>query len=132
MTQFGYFLSTEEYTPAELLDQARLADDAGFDGLWISDHFHPWNDEQGQSAFVWSVIGAIGQVCDLPVTTAVTCPTFRIHPVVVAQAAATSAVMLKVDSGWASARARRSTSTSRVSHGRASTTASIASRKQSP
>lgn len=92
--RFGYFLSSEEYTPAELVEQARLAADAGFDSLWISDHFHPWNDAQGQSPFVWSMIGAISQVCDLPVTTAVTCPTMRINPVIVAQAAATSAVLL--------------------------------------
>jgi len=90
----GYFLSSEEYTPAELLDQARRAEEAGFEALWISDHFHPWNDEQGQSPFVWSIIGAIAQVCSLPVTTAVTCPTTRIHPVIIAQAAATSAVLL--------------------------------------
>src|SRR3978361_1908371 len=91
--KIGYFLSTEEYSPAELLAQARAAEKAGFEGLWISDHFHPWNNEQGQSPFVWSVIGALSQVCDLPVTTAVTCPTVRTHPVVIAQAAATSAVM---------------------------------------
>ena len=53
------------------------------------------NDEQGESSFVWSVIGAISQVCDLPVTTAVTCPTVRIHPAVIAQAAATAGVMTK-------------------------------------
>jgi G6PDH family F420-dependent oxidoreductase len=94
MTRFGYFLSSEEYTPRELVEQARMAEDAGFDALWISDHYHPWNDEQGQSPFVWSVIGAISQVCSLPVTTAVTCPTVRIHPAVIAQAAATSSVML--------------------------------------
>ena len=92
--RFGYFLSCEEFSPAQLVEQARLAADAGFDALWISDHFHPWNDEQGQSPFVWSMIGAISQVCDLPVTTAVTCPTMRINPVIVAQAAATSAVLL--------------------------------------
>lgn len=92
--RFGYFLSTEEYTPRELVEQARLAAAAGFDALWISDHYHPWNNEQGQSPFVWSVIGAISEVCDLPVTTAVTCPTVRTHPAVIAQAAATSAVML--------------------------------------
>lgn len=92
--RFGYFLSCEEYTPQQLVEQARLAQEAGFDALWISDHYHPWNDNQGQSAFVWSVIGAISQVCDLPVTTAVTCPTVRTHPAVIAQAAATSAVML--------------------------------------
>jgi G6PDH family F420-dependent oxidoreductase len=92
--RIGYFLSCEEYTPAELVVQARAAADAGFDALWISDHFHPWNNEQGNSPFVWSVIGAVSQVCDLPVTTAVTCPTVRTHPAIIAQAAATSAEML--------------------------------------
>ena len=91
--KIGYFLSCEEYTPAQLVEQAVLAERAGFDALWISDHFHPWNDEQGQSPFVWSVIGALSQVCGLPVTTAVTCPTVRTHPAVIAQAAATSAVL---------------------------------------
>jgi G6PDH family F420-dependent oxidoreductase len=93
--RFGYFLSCEEYTPAQLVEQARLAEQAGFEALWISDHFHPWNDAQGQSPFVWSVIGAIAEATDLPVTTAVTCPTVRIHPAIIAQAAATSAVMLE-------------------------------------
>ena len=92
--KIGYFLSCEEYTPAELVEQARLAEEAGFSSLWISDHYHPWNDEQGQSPFVWPVIGAVSQACSLPVTTAVTCPTVRIHPAVIAQAAATSAVLL--------------------------------------
>ena len=94
MTRFGYFLSSEEYTPAELVEQAILAEAAGFEALWISDHFHPWNDAQGQSPMVWSIIGALSQVTSLPVTTAVTCPTVRTHPAVIAQAAATSAVML--------------------------------------
>lgn len=93
--KIGYFLSTEEYPPAELVRQARQAEAAGFDALWISDHFHPWNDAQGQSPFVWAVIGALSQACSLPVTTAVTCPTVRIHPAVVAQAAATAAVLLQ-------------------------------------
>jgi G6PDH family F420-dependent oxidoreductase len=91
--KIGYFLSCEEYTPDQLVEQAVLAERAGFEALWISDHFHPWNDEQGQSPFVWSVIGALSQVCSLPVTTAVTCPTVRINPAIIAQAAATSAVM---------------------------------------
>jgi G6PDH family F420-dependent oxidoreductase len=91
--RIGYFLSCEEYTPAQLVEQARLAQDAGFQGLWISDHYHPWNDAQGQSPFVWSLIGALSQVVTIPVTTAVTCPIMRIHPAVVAQAAATSAVL---------------------------------------
>jgi G6PDH family F420-dependent oxidoreductase len=93
--RIGYFLSCEEYTPAELVEQAVAAERAGFEALWISDHFHPWNDEQGQSPFVWSVIGALSQATSLPVTTAVTCPTVRIHPAVIAQAAATASVMLK-------------------------------------
>ncbi|MBA2953278.1 TIGR03557 family F420-dependent LLM class oxidoreductase [Nocardioides sp. MAH-18] len=92
--RIGYFLSTEEYTPADLVAQARAAEQAGFTGLWISDHFHPWNNEQGNSPLVWSVIGAISQVCDLHVTTAVTCPTVRVHPAIVAQAAGTCAELL--------------------------------------
>jgi G6PDH family F420-dependent oxidoreductase len=92
-TRIGYFLSCEEYTPAQLIQQARLAERAGFESLWISDHFHPWNDAQGQSPFVWSLIGAVSQVCHLPITTAVTCPTMRVHPAVIAQAAATSALL---------------------------------------
>jgi G6PDH family F420-dependent oxidoreductase len=92
--RLGYFLSSEEHPPGELVRQASMAADAGFEALWISDHFHPWNDEQGQSPFVWAVIGAVSQVCDLPVTTAVTCPTVRIHPAIIAQAAATSDLLL--------------------------------------
>ncbi|WP_019629048.1 TIGR03557 family F420-dependent LLM class oxidoreductase [Actinomadura atramentaria] len=95
MTVFGYFLSCEEHRPDELIHQARLAEDAGFEALWISDHFHPWLDAQGESPFVWSVIGALSQAVSIPVTTAVTCPTTRIHPAIVAQAAATSQVLLK-------------------------------------
>ncbi len=93
MTRFGYFLSSEEYDPASLIKQASMAKQAGFDALWISDHFHPWLDEQGNSSFVWSVIGAIAQVTDLPITTAVTCPTTRMHPAIVAQAAATAGLL---------------------------------------
>jgi G6PDH family F420-dependent oxidoreductase len=90
----GYFLSCEEFGPEELLAQARQAEEAGFEALWISDHYHPWNDAQGNSPFVWSMIGALSQATSLPITTAVTCPTVRIHPAVIAQAAATSARLL--------------------------------------
>jgi G6PDH family F420-dependent oxidoreductase len=93
--RIGYFLSSEELGPQALVEQARRAERAGFHALWISDHFHPWNDEQGHSPLVWSTIGALSQVTTLPVTTAVTCPTVRIHPAIVAQAAATSAVLLE-------------------------------------
>ncbi len=94
MTGYGYFLSCEEHSPDALVDQARMAEQAGFTSLWISDHFHPWTGEQGQSPLVWSVIGAVSQATSLPVETAVTCPTMRLNPVVTAQAAATSAVLL--------------------------------------
>jgi G6PDH family F420-dependent oxidoreductase len=93
--RIGYFLACEEFGPNELVEQARLAQRAGLDRLWISDHYHPWNDEQGQSPFVWSVIGALAAaVPGMRVTTAVTCPTIRIHPAIIAQAAATSSVLL--------------------------------------
>ena len=95
MVKIGYFLSSEEFGPHAHVEQAKMAEDAGFEALWISDHYHPWVSEQGQSPFVWSVIGALSQVTSLPVTTAVTCPTMRIHPAVLAQAVATSAVMLE-------------------------------------
>ncbi|MEV6612179.1 TIGR03557 family F420-dependent LLM class oxidoreductase, partial [Kutzneria sp. NPDC051319] len=92
MVKLGYFLSSEEFGPKELVRQAGLAERAGFTRLWISDHYHPWNREQGNSPFVWSVIGALSERTTLPITTAVTCPTVRIHPAVIAQAAATAAV----------------------------------------
>jgi G6PDH family F420-dependent oxidoreductase len=93
--KIGYFLSSEEFGPRELVHQAQMAEQAGFRDLWISDHYHPWNDEQGHSGFVWSTIGAIAAATDdMAVTTAVTCPTVRIHPAVIAQAAATSALLL--------------------------------------
>jgi G6PDH family F420-dependent oxidoreductase len=94
MTSFGYFLSSEEHTPQSLLDQAVRAERGGFDALWVSDHYHPWNDEQGQSPFVWSVLGAIAARTEwVRCYTAVTAPTVRIHPAVIAQAAATTQVM---------------------------------------
>jgi G6PDH family F420-dependent oxidoreductase len=93
--KIGYFLSSEEWGPQDLVAQAVKAQDAGFRDLWISDHYHPWNDAQGHSPFVWSTIGAIASAAPgMGVTTAVTCPTMRTHPAVIAHAAATSAVLL--------------------------------------
>lgn len=95
-TTFGYFISSEEHPPLDLVDQAVRAEQAGFEALWISDHYHPWNDAQGQAPFVWSVLGAIAaQTSTIRCTTAVTAPTLRIHPAVVAQAAATTAAMFQ-------------------------------------
>ena len=92
MATIGYFLSSEEHPGSELVRAAQQAEQAGFEALWISDHFHPWLDEQGHSPFVWSVLGAIAQVTErVPVTTAVTAPIMRIHPAILAQATATTA-----------------------------------------
>jgi G6PDH family F420-dependent oxidoreductase len=94
--KIGYTLSSEELGPRELVHNARRAEQCGFDAVWISDHFHPWNHEQGHSPFVWTAIGAIAEATDtLRVTTGVTCPTIRVHPAIVAQAAATCAVLLE-------------------------------------
>jgi coenzyme F420-dependent glucose-6-phosphate dehydrogenase len=96
VSRIGYALSTEEHGPRELVRYARLAEEAGFAYAMISDHFHPWIDAQGSSPFVWSVLGGIAEATGtLPVGTGVTCPTGRYHPAVVAQAAATAAVMFE-------------------------------------
>src|SRR5918911_1182525 len=92
--RIGCFLSSEEWGPRDLVEQAKRAEQAGFHALWISDHFHPWINEQGHSPFVWSVIGAIGATTQLGLGTAVTCPLIRIHPALVAQAAATSQILM--------------------------------------
>jgi len=93
--EVGYKLSSEEQGPNELVRYAGLAEQHGFGFALISDHFHPWIDRQGQSPFVWSVIGAIAHTTKrLRLGTAVTCPTVRVHPAIVAQAAATAAAMM--------------------------------------
>src|SRR3954471_12059347 len=94
MPEYGYFLSSEEHTAQKLVRTAQEAEAAGIRSVWISDHFHPWLDAQGESPFVWCTIGGIAATTNLRVTTAVTCPTMRIHPAVTAQAAATAAQML--------------------------------------
>ena len=95
MVRIGYKLSSEEQRPRDLVGFARLAEQAGFSFALISDHYHPWIDRQGQSPFVWAVIGAIAQATEkLELGTAVTCPTVRIHPAIIAQAAATAAAMM--------------------------------------
>jgi G6PDH family F420-dependent oxidoreductase len=94
MAEIGAFLSSEEHGPAALAAQAKMAEEAGMHSVFISDHFHPWIDRQGESPFVWSVIGAISATTSHKVTTGVTCPTVRIHPAILAQAAATSQLLL--------------------------------------
>lgn len=95
MTRLGYALSSEEHPPIDLVDHALLAESVGFEFALISDHFHPWTDRQGQGPFVWSVIGAIAHATTtLELGTGVTCPTVRIHPAIIAQAAATAASLM--------------------------------------
>ncbi len=93
--ELGYSLSSEEQGPGALVDNARRAEEAGFGHALVSDHFHPWLDVQGESPFVWTTIGAIARsTSSISVCTGVTCPLIRIHPAVVAQAAATCALLL--------------------------------------
>jgi coenzyme F420-dependent glucose-6-phosphate dehydrogenase len=93
--QLGYKLTSEEFSARDLVRLAQAAEDHGFSFASISDHYHPWTNRQGQSPFVWGVIGGIAQVTSkLIIGTGVTCPSFRIHPAIIAQATATAASML--------------------------------------
>ncbi|HEX5370599.1 MAG TPA: LLM class flavin-dependent oxidoreductase [Dehalococcoidia bacterium] len=90
MVELGIAFSSEEHGPVELVRQAVLAERYGFRYAAISDHFHPWTERQGESPFVWAVLGGIATSTErLELTTMVTCPTMRLHPAIVAQAAAT-------------------------------------------
>lgn len=92
--RIGIFLSSEEHGPRPLVEAGAAAAAHGFADISVSDHYHPWLDEQGQSPFVWSVLGGLATaVPDARLATGVTCPTFRVHPAVIAQAAATTALM---------------------------------------
>jgi G6PDH family F420-dependent oxidoreductase len=95
MVSFGYTLSSEEHSPSELVSNARAAEAAGFEFVSISDHFHPWVSAQGHSPFVWSVLGAIAASTErISVGVGVSCPTTRIHPAIIAQASATTSLLL--------------------------------------
>jgi G6PDH family F420-dependent oxidoreductase len=92
MPQIGYHLSAEELAPEAFVPAAVRAEQLGFDFVTVSDHFHPWTTTQGQSPFVWTVLGAVAHATErVGIGTAVTCPTVRIHPAIIAQAAATTA-----------------------------------------
>jgi G6PDH family F420-dependent oxidoreductase len=93
--EVGYWLSSEEHGPRALVANAVAAEEHGFTHAMISDHVHPWVPAQGHSPFVWGVLGAIAQATDrLHLATGVTAPAWRMHPVVVAHAAATAALLL--------------------------------------
>ncbi|MGC9665418.1 TIGR03557 family F420-dependent LLM class oxidoreductase [Planosporangium sp. 12N6] len=92
--QFGYKLAAEAFGPKELIRQAVRAEQVGFDFVEISDHFHPWLDVQGHSPFAWTVLGMIAARTErIGLATGVTCPTVRYHPAIIAQAAATLAIV---------------------------------------
>ena len=93
--EIGYSLSSEETSPKDLVRYAKRAEEAGFNFALVSDHYHPWIKRQGHSPFVWGVLGGISQVTErLSLGTGVTCPILRLHPAIIAQAAATAAMML--------------------------------------
>lgn len=96
MIELGYALSSEEHSPHDLVANAVRAEELGFGFIGVSDHFHPWIGEQGNSPFVWSVLGAIAQATSrLRVGTGVTAPIIRTHPGIVAHAAATTQVLME-------------------------------------
>jgi coenzyme F420-dependent glucose-6-phosphate dehydrogenase len=87
--KFGWKAGTEQYGPQDLLQYAVGAEQAGFDSIEASDHFHPWA-EKGQACFVWTWLGAVAaRTKRIRLGTGVTCPIFRCHPAIIAQAAAT-------------------------------------------
>jgi G6PDH family F420-dependent oxidoreductase len=93
---FGYTLSSEEHSPRDLAAAAVRAEESGFEFASISDHFHPWVTQQGHSPFVWGVLGAIAARTErIEVGTGVTCPIVRMHPAIVAHAAATTSLLFE-------------------------------------
>ncbi len=96
MARLGYAIASEEHGPNDCTRYAKTAEHVGFDFLMVTDHYHPWVEAQGHSPFVWSVLGAIARETEeIPVGTGVTAPINRMHPAIVAQAAATVAVQME-------------------------------------
>jgi coenzyme F420-dependent glucose-6-phosphate dehydrogenase len=91
--RIGYAAMLEQFRPSEAVELSAYAEHAGFAGVMAADHFQPWVPQQGQSAFVWSVLTAVGERTGGDFGPGVTCPSFRFHPAVVAQAAATLEAM---------------------------------------
>ena len=92
--ELGYTMMTEQAGPKDLVSHVVGAEAAGFDFAVSSDHFFPWLDEMGHSPHAWTVLGAAAQATTrIPLMTYVTCPTFRYHPAVVAQKAATLQIL---------------------------------------
>jgi G6PDH family F420-dependent oxidoreductase len=94
MLKLGYKLMSEEHGPADLVRNARRAEEAGFEFAAISDHFFPWIEEQGHAPLAWSVLGAIANATrQIGLMTAVTCPIMRYYPAIIAQGTATVALL---------------------------------------
>ena len=92
--QIGLKIATEAFGPKEVVRQATEAEDAGFDFVELSDHYHPWLETQGHSGFTWSMLGSMAQATErIGLVTGVTCPSFRYHPAIIAQAAATVQIL---------------------------------------
>ena len=91
--KIGYAAMLEQFGPQEVTGYSAAAEAAGFDGVMAADHFQPWVPQQGQAAFVWNVLTAIGERTKGDLGPGVTCPSFRMHPAIVAQASATLAAM---------------------------------------
>lgn len=90
----GFVLSHEQFSTAQLVDQAQAAEQAGFRCLWASDHLQPWQDNEGHSMFPWITLALVGQRTNhIPFGTGVTCPIYRYHPTTVAQAFASLALL---------------------------------------
>ena len=101
MANYGFTLSSEEHPPNDLVEHAMRAEELGFDFVSISDHYHPWTSAQGHSPFVWSVLGAIAAATDqIQVGVGVTCPIMRVHPVILAQATATTSLLFNGRFFW--------------------------------
>src|SRR5215203_4239937 len=96
MAKLGYAASSEEHSPNCLVEHMVQAEDIGFTFALVSDHFHPWVSAQGQSPFIWAVLGAMAHATkNIHIGTGVTCPIMRIHPAILAQASATVAAMME-------------------------------------
>jgi coenzyme F420-dependent glucose-6-phosphate dehydrogenase len=94
VTKIGYAAMLEQFHPTDLLEWCPQAEAAGFSaGFMVSEHFHPWTPQQGNAAFAWTFMGALGERTTLPIGLAVTAPGFRYHPAVIAHAAATMGAM---------------------------------------
>ncbi len=92
-TTIGYAAMLEQFHPTDVVRYCELAEQQGFTGVMAADHFQPWVPQQGEAAFVWNVLTAIGERTQGDLGPGVTCPSFRFHPALVAQASATLEAM---------------------------------------